>query len=245
MFHDFADLVAFMQSRYVPEKGGYRRDDGSIDICHTELELLQMWNFFIKCVKPKTIVETGVYYGLSTCFLADALKYNGIADSKIYCVDPWKLEHYWNGLDIEKYIKYIPKTSQEAADEIKKLEIDALFIDSIHTYDQSSWELMTFEPHLREGGYIIMHDSLFFDGVGRTAKHLYDSPRFEVLTIDTPRKNETETIHYPVSQGCTIARKIRNGAPIMRDAEWIPLPESIPRGPDALLRIWAKERSGA
>ena len=99
-FRSFADLVAFMQSRYVPEKGGYRCDDGSIDICHTELELLQMWNFFIKCVKPKTIVETGVYYGLSTCFLADAMQYNGIANSKIYCVDPWELEHYWNGLDL-------------------------------------------------------------------------------------------------------------------------------------------------
>jgi predicted O-methyltransferase YrrM len=36
--------------------------------------------------------------------------------------------------------------------------IDLLFIDTSHTYEQTLKELEKFEPHVREGGTIIMHD---------------------------------------------------------------------------------------
>ena len=90
-----------------------------------------------------------------------------------------------------------------------------------------------------------MHDRLFFDGVGRTAKHLYDNPRFEAITIETPRTSCVSSIGDPVPMGCTIARKIRRGAPISRDPSWIPVPEAAPVGPRPLLRTNALQASGA
>jgi cephalosporin hydroxylase len=231
---------------YDPASGCYRREDGSLDPCPTEAETLGVWRDFVRCIKPKVIVETGVYQGLSTCFLASALVSNGNEDARIYSIDPWDTPHLWENSPLEKYIQFLAMTSQDAAPVISKLSIDLLVIDSIHTYGQSSWELKNFEPHVREGGFIIMHDSLFFDGVGRSAQHLYDNPRFEVITFDTPRTGLVETVKSgPVSMGCTIARKIRHGSPITQDPAWLNVPEAIPAGPDAFLRSRSREASGA
>jgi len=205
-----------------------------------------MWRDFVRCVKPRVIVETGIYQGLSTCFLASALESIGNENAKIYAVDPWDLPHLWEDSPLAKYITFVQMTSQDAEPLISKLTIDVLVIDSIHTYNQSSWELKNFEPHLREGGFIIMHDSLFFDGVGRAARHLYDSPRFEVITFDTPRTASVKTVQSgPVSMGCTIARKIRHGSPITQDPAWLNVPEAVPAGPDPFLRSRVWEASGA
>jgi predicted O-methyltransferase YrrM len=230
---------------YDPVSGCYRREDGSLDPCHTEIETLEMWNGLLKCIKPKVVVETGVYYGLSTCYIAAALRDSGVGGAKVYSIDPWDLDHYWRGSDLEEFVEFMQMPTQEAAPLLSHLDIDVLCIDSIHTYDQSSWELVNLEPQLREGGYVIMHDSLFFDGVGRTAKHLYDNPRFEVMTFETPRTSSVSTVERPVPMGCTIARKIRNGAPITRDPAWIPVPEALPVGPQPFLRGDALARSGA
>src|SRR5690349_2224221 len=74
---------------YDPASGCYRREDGSLDPCPTEAENLGVWRHFARCIKPKVIVETGVYQGLSTCFLASALESNGNQDARIYSIDPW------------------------------------------------------------------------------------------------------------------------------------------------------------
>jgi len=238
------ERVLSVISSYDSASGCYRREDGSLDPCHTEVETLEVWSGFLKCIKPKTVIETGVYFGLSTCYIAAALRDSGVQGAKVYSIDPWALDHYWRDSDLEPFIEFLQMTTQEAASRLAGLEVDVLCIDSIHTYDQSSWELATLEPQVREGGYIIMHDSLFFDGVGRTAKHLYDSPRFEVMTFETPRTNRVSTVETPVPMGCTIARKIRSGAPITRDPAWLPVPEGLPAGPHPLLRLDALMRSG-
>lgn len=244
--HDrFPERVRSVASAYDPASGCYRNDDGTLDPCHTEIETLETWNGFLKCIKPRTIVETGVYYGLSTCYIAAALRDNNIPGAKVHSIDPWNLDHYWKSSDLEEYVQFYNMSTQDAVPHICDLEIDVLIIDSIHTYDQSSWELQALEPQVREGGYIIMHDSLYFDGVGRTAKHLYDLARFEVITFETPRTSKVDTVDRPVPMGCTIARKIRNGPPIVRDEAWIAVPESVPAGPQAFLRMDAQMKAEA
>jgi predicted O-methyltransferase YrrM len=246
MFGRLPAAVEAVKVAYDPSTGCYRREDGTLDSGHTEIETLETWRGLLLCLKPKIVVETGVYKGLSTCYIASALRDSGVSEAKVYSIDPWTdIEHYWDGTDLASFIEFVPHTSQDAAPLIAHLTIDVLVIDSIHTYAQSSWELMTFEPQVREGGFIIMHDSIFFDGVGRTAHHLYDNPRFEAITFDTPRTANVPTVSTPVPMGCTIARKIRHGAPISRDPAWLSVPEKIPEGPLAFIRHRALEISGA
>jgi len=96
---------------YDPASGCYRREDGSLDPCPTEAETLGVWRDFVRCIKPKVIVETGVYQGLSTCFLASALESNGNEDARIYSIDPWDTPHLWENSSLEKYVQFLSMTS--------------------------------------------------------------------------------------------------------------------------------------
>lgn len=212
-----------------------------MDNCHTEAEVLALWYNLARCIRARVIVETGVYHGLSTCILAAAVA--EVPGGRIYGVDPWDLPHVWAETELEPFITWIKKTTQNAIPDLPET-IDILVIDSIHTYAQSAWEIQALEPRIREGGYILMHDSLYHDGVGRTVQHLVDSPRFEVMTIETPRAVRVPTIDGPVSMGMTMARKVRNGAPIILDEPWLPIPEHEPFGPEPLIRQHARARSG-
>jgi hypothetical protein len=58
-----------------------------------------------------------------------------------------------------------------------------------------------------------MHDSIFFDGVGAAVKQLYNNPRFEVITLDTPRKSHLAGSRCP---GITIVRKLSDGEPALK-----------------------------
>ena len=137
--YNFPPALQAVVDAYDPSTGCYRKPEGGLDACHTEIETLEVWRGLMKCIKPKVIVETGVYYGLSTCFLASALSENGDPSARIYSIDPWVLPHLWNDSELSSYINYIPKPTQDAVADLAGLEIDVLLIDSIHTYDQSSW----------------------------------------------------------------------------------------------------------
>ena len=111
------------------------------DSMFTELEILHLWYRLTKHLQLTTIVECGIYKGLSTCFLAAALRdmKNG---GKVYAIDPWELPHLWQGSDLDQFIRWIKKPTQETLCELPNW-IDLLVLDSIHTYDQASWELQT------------------------------------------------------------------------------------------------------
>ncbi len=225
--------------------GYYRNPNGSLDCCHTEVEVLGLLHHFLRSIKPRCVLETGTYRGLSTCFLAAALCENGLGGT-VHAIDPWAIPHLWEGSELEAFVTWHPLSSQDALPEIEAVApLDFMFIDSIHTYAQSSWEVAHFEPLLRPGGYIALHDSLVHNGVGRTVQHLYDSPRFEVITLETPRTHPTDKfVGGQVSVGLTLARKIRDGSPIVQDYAWLDVPEHMPQGPDSHIRLHARLMSG-
>ena len=243
----FANLPAAVQKvmdSYDPNSGCYLREDGFLDNCYTEAEVLAIWYNLARSIKAGMIVETGVYRGLSTSILAAAMVATETR-GQVYGIDPWATYHLWSGTALEPFITWICKPTQDAIADLPSDPIDLLVIDSIHTYAQAAWELQALEPRVRPGGYIVMHDSLFHDGVGRAVQHLVDSPRFEVITIETPRAVRSPNIGAPISMGMTMARKIRAGAPIVLETGWLEVPEHEPYGPDALIRQHALLRASA
>lgn len=243
MFANLPKPVQAVVDSYDSVSGCYRRADGFLDNCYTELEVLAIWYHLARCTKPRLIVETGVYYGLSTSILAAAIFATGV-DGHVYCIDPLNVPHLWTGTELESLITWVEKPTQLAVTDLPNERIDLLVIDSIHTYAQAAWELQALEPRVRPGGYIVMHDSLFHDGVGRAVQHLMDSPRFEVITTETPRRVRSPEIEGPVSMGMTMARKIRDGAPIVLESPWLGIPEHEPWGPHPIIRQHALLRSG-
>jgi hypothetical protein len=73
------------------------------------------------------------------------------------------------------------------------------------------WEVMNFEKLLKTGGYILMHDSIYFEGVKAVVKQLTRNPRFEVVTLNTPRTHGT---NQPCP-GISVVKKIRDGEPAL------------------------------
>lgn len=203
------------ESLYRWDTGGWYNPavvDNQIDYASVELEVGRLFYAFVLLTQPKTILETGVYIGYSTCSMANALRFLN-NEGHIYCIDPLRTYHLWENTELESLITWIPKMSQESLDLLKDKKFDLLVLDSDHRYDTVMWELMNFEKLLNVNGHILMHDSIMFDGVGAAVKQLYDNPRFEVITLNTPRKSHLAGSRCP---GLTIVKKLSDGDPELK-----------------------------
>ena len=112
----------------------------------------------------KTVVELGTGMGESTIALLEAAKQIG---GRVYSIDvnpcleacamikAYGLEGYWTFIQ---------------GDSLKvgwDKPIDHLFIDTVHTFDQATKELEKYEPYVRRGGIITLHDIVTWPGVLR------------------------------------------------------------------------------
>ena len=233
------DLLKLMRT-YDRTRGTYERLDGTVDDCSTEIEVCQFLYRLICMFKPHDILETGTYRGLSTCFLAAAVRDSGGAGT-VTTIDPWQMPHLWDGTELAPYIRWLAERSDQV--NFGDRRFDLLLIDSEHTYRTSAGELSNFEPLVRPGGYILMHDSLLHDGVGYAASKLYQDSRFEVITFDTPRRLQFATISKPVPIGLAVARKTMDGPRLVVWDEYLGMPEHVPEGPYTILRQHAITRA--
>ena len=182
-----------------------------------EIETGHFLYCFVKLVESRVILETGVSRGYSTSCIASALKQND-AGGMVYAIDSFCYPHLWEGTDLEQYVSFIHKWSQESLPDVEGLEFDLLVIDSLHNYETCAWEVANFEKQLKPGGHILMHDSLHYDGVGAVVRQLQENPRFETITLPTPRGKMDAG---PRRSGITIVRKIRCGEPAVQyEAEY-------------------------
>lgn len=119
----------------------------------------------IGTLRPACIVEIGSHYGLSTIFLAGAVKDHG----HVIAIDPWlpggqRFQKFWrnvHGLPVEPFMG----TSAQAAAELEFRYIDMLYIDGSHEEEAVQCDFDLWTPRLRVGGILAMHDVHFSKGV--------------------------------------------------------------------------------
>ncbi|MDG6905008.1 MAG: class I SAM-dependent methyltransferase [Nitrososphaerota archaeon] len=112
--------------------------------------------------KSKTILELGTATGESTLAFLEAAKLNG---GRVFSVDidscleagekitRFGYKDFWTFIQIDDLTL---KWTQQ---------IDLLFIDTSHTFDQTISELAKYEPLVKKGGVIMMHDIVTFPEV--------------------------------------------------------------------------------
>jgi predicted O-methyltransferase YrrM len=128
--------------------------------------------FIVRCMKPETIIETGVSHGVSSWNILNALHRNN--KGKLYSIDlpdhdtnrnynmeefktsigwvvPEVLKHRWE-LRLGDSKKLLP----ELLNELKS--IDIFFHDSDHSYDFMTFEYKTSYPFIRNGGLLLSDD---------------------------------------------------------------------------------------
>lgn len=124
-------------------------------------------------MNAQLVVEIGLGPGDSTSVFLLAMKETGgrlvsidiesqpVAESK---VDLLGLRNRW---------EFVCQPSQEVGKQWDaRRKIDILLIDGLHTYKQIELEYKLFKPHIRQGGYILFHDSETIRGVRKFTRWL-------------------------------------------------------------------------
>jgi len=105
----------------------------------------------------RNIVEIGVRSGTSTLSFLYGLRDRGNKNGHLYSIDirdsfkicPKELQPWWTFIH------------QDSKTVIWNKEIDILLIDGDHTYSGVTNDYRKFEPFVREGGIILIHDVLW------------------------------------------------------------------------------------
>lgn len=123
--------------------------------------------FLVRLVKPKKIIETGVAYGLSSAYILQALQDNGYGT--LYSIDsvfrPWHSEKMIGSI-IPEHLKknwnlILGKSSEKLKNLFEDLEnVDIFIHDSLHTYENMTFEFNIALENLKENGLIISDDVL-------------------------------------------------------------------------------------
>ncbi|WP_435018236.1 class I SAM-dependent methyltransferase [Tundrisphaera sp. TA3] len=221
------------EETYERSLGGWR-EDGAISYASVELEVGRLWHALVLLLRPRMVLETGTFKGYSTACIASALDSLG-GGRRVITIDPAPQEgQVWAGTELERVVTLRRQLSQDAYPDLflSGTRFDMLVLDSDHHYDTIMTELMLYEPLLNVGGAILLHDSLFFDGVGVAVRQVLANPRFQGLTLDSPRQADPGQ-RCP---GVTIIRKERDGTPELQlDSRYLGWEVGDPYKP-ALLR---------
>ena len=103
----------------------------------------------------KNILELGTRTGESTIPLLLATKELGGTMTSVDIDSCFEAKAKIKQMNLEKYWNFIQNDDLSLTWD---KEIDHLFIDTSHTYDQTLAELQKFEPFVRKGGLITLHD---------------------------------------------------------------------------------------
>lgn len=143
----------------------------------TEVEVSEFLYGLVRLIKPEHILETGTHLGVSTVYMAQAMKENGKGYLVTFEINS---EHHRNSqlmlrdVDVHDLVDFQlkPSLSFECPED---RVYDLLFLDSEPQLRFD--EFVKFWPCLRPGGYIVIHD--LNDQLGHhgmTHHNIYDWP---------------------------------------------------------------------
>ncbi len=124
-------------------------------------------------IKPKSLVELGVYSGTSFFSFCKSVKDNNI-DCRLYAVDSWigdlhsgdgyseDVYNIFNGVKNKFYpninIEVLRMNFDDALDKFEDNSIDILHIDGYHTYDAIKHDFELWFSKVKSNGIILLHD---------------------------------------------------------------------------------------
>jgi predicted O-methyltransferase YrrM len=156
------------------------------DSMTAEVEVLEFLRTLVTTIKPNLIVETGTFMGVSTLWIAEALRLNGFGrivsceyDAKMFEAARAKIE----ASDLRELIELRNESSLEMTIEGT---IDLFFSDSDMPVREQ--EVRRFLPQISPFGVILMHDaSSHLKHVREAALKLEREGLISVVLLPTPR----------------------------------------------------------
>lgn len=143
-------------------------------------ERMLLYRLALGLPRESCFLEIGSYLGASATVLAAAAQ---TRDGHVFCVDTWRNDAMSEGgrdtygeflQNTESYRNWITPLRGESHEVAATFvqTIDLLFIDGDHSYDGVMADLHCWLPKLRDGGWLVMHDWGWAEGVKRAIKEV-------------------------------------------------------------------------
>ena len=156
------------------------------DSMTAEAEVLEFLRTLVTTIKPSLIVETGAFLGVSTVWMAEGLRMNGMGRIVSCELDPLVYAKAQEKIAASGRAEWIDLRQESSLEMKVDGTIDLLFSDS-HPQVREQ-EVRRFLPQMNQYGLILMHDaSSHQKTVREAALRLEQEGLISVVLLPTPR----------------------------------------------------------
>jgi predicted O-methyltransferase YrrM len=156
------------------------------DSMTAEVEVLEFLRTLVTTVKPSLVVETGTFMGVSTLWIAEALRLNGFGRIVSCEFDPKVFEVAQAKIEASEFRDLIDLRNESSLEMKVDGTIDLFFSDSDMPIREQ--EVRRYLPQISPFGIILMHDaSSHLKQVRDAALKLERDGLISVVLLPTPR----------------------------------------------------------
>src|SRR5271163_1223791 len=157
-----------------------------IDSMTAEVEVLEFIATLVTTIKPRLVVETGSFLGVSTEWIARGMERNGFGKVISCEFDPLVFARAKERLAASPLSRFIELRNQSSLEMTVDGTIDLLFSDSDMPIREQ--EVKRFLPQINPNGLILMHDASSHHKVVRDAARSMEAEGLlSVVFLPTPR----------------------------------------------------------
>ncbi len=156
------------------------------DSMTAEVEVLEFLRTLVTTTKPNLVVETGTFMGVSTLWIAEALRNNGFGRIVTCEYDPKVFATAKEKFDASEFRDLIELRNESSLEMKVEGTIDLFFSDSDMPIREQ--EVRRYVPQISPFGLILMHDaSSHLKQVREAALKLEAEGLISVVLLPTPR----------------------------------------------------------
>ena len=156
------------------------------DSMTAEVEVLEFLRTLVTTIKPNLVVETGTFLGVSTLWIAEALRMNGFGRIVSCEYDPQVFAAAKEKIDASEFRDLIDLRNESSLEMKVDGTIDLFFSDSDMPIREQ--EVRRYLPQISPFGLILMHDaSSHLKQVRDAALKLEADGLISVVLLPTPR----------------------------------------------------------
>jgi predicted O-methyltransferase YrrM len=156
------------------------------DSMTAEVEVLEFLRTLVTTIKPNLVVETGTFMGVSTLWIAEALRLNGSGKIVSCEYDPKVFQTAREKIDASEFRDLIELRNESSLEMNVEGTIDLFFSDSDMPIREQ--EVRRYLPQISPFGLILMHDaSSHLKQVRDAALKLEREGLISVVLLPTPR----------------------------------------------------------
>ena len=156
------------------------------DSMTAEVEVLEFLRTLVTTIKPNLVVETGTFLGVSTLWIAEALRVNGVGRVISCEYDPQVFAAAKEKIEASEFRDLIDLRNESSLEMKVNGTIDLFFSDSDMPIREQ--EVRRYLPQISPFGLILMHDaSSHLKQVRDAALKLEADGLISVVLLPTPR----------------------------------------------------------